>query len=256
MSCRDYEDALLDLARGVLASRDEALLRAHLAQCGPCAARLVREKALTSDLRTLAGATADLRPSASMEARLLAEYQRFRPEQALAAPAAAMSISSGARGPGWTAWRPWLAAAAAVSIVVGGAAAWRAHSVSVRPGALGVQRQTLATAREAPPALPAPAADGERFQGFEAAPTADGAPGRRPAPRRLARGAARAEFVAWPGARALPAFESGQLVRTELPVSVVPLLGLRVEALPEGGTVAADVIVGQDGMPRAVRLAR
>jgi hypothetical protein len=63
-----------------------------------------------------------------------------------------------------------------------------------------------------------------------------------------------AGFVPWPGASALPAFESGQLVRTELPASVLPLLGLGRADLE--GKVQADVLVGQDGFVRAVRLAR
>jgi hypothetical protein len=68
--------------------------------------------------------------------------------------------------------------------------------------------------------------------------------------------AAEVEFVAWPGARALPPFESGELIRTELPVAVLPLLGLRSEGAGRGSTVTADVIVGQDRLPRAVRLLR
>jgi len=60
--------------------------------------------------------------------------------------------------------------------------------------------------------------------------------------------------VPWPGAAALPAFESGQLVRTELPASVLPLLGLEAPDTPPDARVAADVIYGQDGLARAVRL--
>jgi len=62
------------------------------------------------------------------------------------------------------------------------------------------------------------------------------------------------EFVPWPGAAALPAFESGQLVRTELPASVLPLLGFDAPDTPPDARVAADVIYGQDGLARAVRL--
>jgi predicted anti-sigma-YlaC factor YlaD len=63
------------------------------------------------------------------------------------------------------------------------------------------------------------------------------------------------EFVPWPGAAALPPFESGQLVRTELPASVLPLLGIRPARAQGGNRVVADVLVGQDGLARAVRLA-
>ena len=48
------------------------------------------------------------------------------------------------------------------------------------------------------------------------------------------------EFVAWPGAAAWPPFESGELIRVELAF--------------ENGVVEADVLVGQDGFARAVRL--
>ena len=64
------------------------------------------------------------------------------------------------------------------------------------------------------------------------------------------------EFVPWPGAAALPAFESGQLVRTELPASVLPLLGISRADAPADGHVTADVLYGQDGLARAVRLVR
>lgn len=63
-------------------------------------------------------------------------------------------------------------------------------------------------------------------------------------------------FVPWPGAAALPAFESGQLVRTELPASVLPLLGLSSADAPAGGHVIADVLYGQDGLARAVRVVK
>lgn len=63
-------------------------------------------------------------------------------------------------------------------------------------------------------------------------------------------------FVPWPGAAALPAFESGQLVRTELPASVLPLLGIARADAPAGGPVIADVLYGQDGLARAVRLVK
>jgi hypothetical protein len=61
------------------------------------------------------------------------------------------------------------------------------------------------------------------------------------------------EFVVWPGAAELPRFESGHLMRMELPVSALPALGLAPPA-SRAVVVQADVLVGQDGFPRAVRL--
>ena len=67
---------------------------------------------------------------------------------------------------------------------------------------------------------------------------------------------AEAEFVPWPGAAMLPSFESGSLVRTELPADVLPLLGIELASSSGSETVMADVLVGQDGPARAVRLAQ
>jgi len=46
-------------------------------------------------------------------------------------------------------------------------------------------------------------------------------------------------FVVLPGAGALPRFEHGEVIRVEIPS-------------PEG-SIQADVLVGQDGLARAVR---
>jgi hypothetical protein len=61
------------------------------------------------------------------------------------------------------------------------------------------------------------------------------------------------EFVLWPGAAELPTFESGHLMRMEVPVSALPSLGL-VPPATHAAVIQADVLVGQDGLPRAVRL--
>jgi hypothetical protein len=61
------------------------------------------------------------------------------------------------------------------------------------------------------------------------------------------------EFVLLPGASTLPSFESGTLVRMDVPVAVLPSLGVRPPA-GRANTVRVDLIVGQDGLARAVRL--
>jgi hypothetical protein len=61
------------------------------------------------------------------------------------------------------------------------------------------------------------------------------------------------EFVLVPGAAALPPMESGTLVRIDLPVSVLPSYGVTPPA-GRSTTVTTDVIVGQDGLPRAMRV--
>jgi hypothetical protein len=61
-----------------------------------------------------------------------------------------------------------------------------------------------------------------------------------------------AGFVPWPGSQAWPPFESGEVMRVELPMSMLPGLGLWPP--PDVNIVEADIVVGQDGFARAVRL--
>jgi hypothetical protein len=62
------------------------------------------------------------------------------------------------------------------------------------------------------------------------------------------------EFVMVPGAAALPAMESGSLVRVDVPVAELPSLGLTPPQANRTTSVKADLIVGQDGLTRAARL--
>jgi hypothetical protein len=64
-----------------------------------------------------------------------------------------------------------------------------------------------------------------------------------------------AGFVPWPGAFALPPLESGELRRVDLPRAALPALGLTAPA-SAAAVVPADVVIGQDGLARAVRLVR
>ena len=60
-------------------------------------------------------------------------------------------------------------------------------------------------------------------------------------------------FVPWPGAAAFPPFESGSLVRVDLPVSALSALGLAAP-LSTDSMVQAEIVVGQDGFARAIRV--
>jgi hypothetical protein len=67
--------------------------------------------------------------------------------------------------------------------------------------------------------------------------------------------AAFSDFVALPGASSLPDFESGRIMRIELPLTGLPAYGLDMVLDAAPGTIEADLLVGQDGVPRAIRLA-
>jgi hypothetical protein len=62
--------------------------------------------------------------------------------------------------------------------------------------------------------------------------------------------------VALPSATGLPAFESGEIVRMEVPVTSLPMYGIDIIPDARGPAVEADFLVGQDGQARAIRLVR
>ena len=62
------------------------------------------------------------------------------------------------------------------------------------------------------------------------------------------------EFEPVPGAAGLPDLESGSVVRIAVPVGALPEYGLDIVQGGSKTTVDADVLVGQDGLARAIRL--
>ena len=58
-----------------------------------------------------------------------------------------------------------------------------------------------------------------------------------------------------PSAFALPDFESGRIVRVEVPLTGLPAYGIDLVPDASPGAIEADFLIGQDGVPRAIRLA-
>ncbi len=61
-------------------------------------------------------------------------------------------------------------------------------------------------------------------------------------------------FYPLPEAQDLPPLETTMVVRVELPASSLRLMGVPVEEDPSAGPLQADVMLGQDGLARGVRL--
>jgi hypothetical protein len=248
MSCHVHREAVLDIARGV--TQPAAVVRAaqlHVERCPSCAAELERQQRLTAALQMLADQAADWRPSGDLEGRLRAAF--------------AASRDPGCAGEsGRPAWRQWgwgLAAAAAIVTT-----AWLSWG-SREPGAHA--SHVSGTAASSPPAADSPASrDGDgRLEGARQSPAAAGARhvARGGLSRNVARGRRPAvvrtmEFIAIPGSAGLPPLESATIVRTELPVSVLPIYGVDIVPAAARPAVEADLLVGQDGQARAIRLVR
>ena len=65
-----------------------------------------------------------------------------------------------------------------------------------------------------------------------------------------------ASFYPLPEAEALPAVENAMVVRVQLPVSSLQLMGVPVGEERADASVQADLLLGQDGLARGVRLAQ
>jgi hypothetical protein len=57
-----------------------------------------------------------------------------------------------------------------------------------------------------------------------------------------------------PSAIGLPDLESGTVLRMEQPLTALPEYGLQIAPDAMRTSIEADVLVGQDGQPRAIRL--
>jgi len=221
MSCHQIEPHIVDLARGVTSDQDAQLAR-HVLWCPSCAGRLEQERAMSAALRRVADDLNDPADDPEREQALLAIFDRDWHRAPRPAPV-------------WT----WLAAA---GLAFAAALTWHlaGPSGSRRASAplIAVGTPGTAPARTLdPPSIVTPASR-ERPAPGPSTPVHSG--GARHADLRLDEAPDSTEFVAWPGATAWPPFESGELIRIDIPTEV--------------GVVQAEVLVGQDGFARAIRL--
>ena len=206
MSCEDFEDDVVDLARGEeLGDAERAEALAHAEACLRCAARLDDERAVTNGLRAFAARTAGAEAPARVEAALL---------RALRDPEGAGGV--GAR-PSRSIELLLLAVAAAIlaAIVV----------VPPREGRFAAPAPSTYAAAVAPATPEAPAAPlaGEN-----------------------------AEFVSLSYGEDLRELDSLQVMSVELPRTALAALGWPADSA-QAGSVKAEVIVGHDGVARAIR---
>jgi hypothetical protein len=260
MNCDALAEIILDMARGAAVPEAARLgVRRHMEACASCAAEYGRQRELTTALQGLAAEAQDWSAPAAMEQRLLSAFAA-RQGRALPVRTGAVMLR----------WRYALATAAVVILAVwgirqAGEPTNRGTGQQAGTGAAGVGAAGGATA--ARPRLSAPPAVSERVDHASrtAAPPAvskrvDRASRTATPPAvservdRASRTASPVEFVRIPSAIGLPELESGTVLRMELPLTALPEYGLDIAPDAMRTSVEADVLVGQDGQPRAIRL--
>jgi len=211
MNCEDFEERVVDLARGEeLAEAERAEALAHAAECLRCAARLDDERAVTSGLRAFAARTAGAEAPPRVEGALL------------------RALRGQERGEGGAAMAPTSASRAVELLLLAAAAAILAAIVVVPPRVASF------------PELTAPVAG---------SPTT-GAGGEAAA---VAAADENAEFVALSYGEDLHELDSMQVVSVELPRTALTALGWPAADSAQTESVKAEVIVGYDGVARAIR---
>jgi hypothetical protein len=281
MSCRNVETIITELARGQMMEatiREDAL--AHMESCQHCAARFADEQMLTKGLRAVAASAASVAAPARVEAALLSAFRQGQASPQVSLPAQARTVA--------TPWLPWSIAAAAAILIFSIFALPRLLPTDSRELAgKGAMNAQPAPAESLPGAIreSAPAQDNPEIQTADVIATPEeestiGVPAPRPSDRRRAlmqtaglrnkpsRGANNiqpeinaseeiaTEFLPITYGSNLSQLDDGQIVRVELPRSALHSFGIPVNAERANERVKADVLLGHDGVARAIRFVR
>lgn len=262
MNCQHFETIITDIARDKIMDADtrkDGL--AHSAQCARCRARLSDETALSAGFDALLADAATAEASPRVEAALLSAF-RERARTAQVPPAAASATSRR--------WSPWaLVTAASVLLMLGLGVPRLLNTHPVEQDTANVESPDTKTPVPGIIKTETPVTIAVKKAGTE---TSVRMPGR---PRRPARGtvlekgsgetkmAAVAEqreimtsFMPLTHAANVAGMGGGQLVRVEMPRSALASFGLPVNLERADERVKADVLVGDDGMARAIRFVR
>lgn len=235
MNCQRFETVVSELACGQMMEADvrgEAL--AHADACDDCAVRLRDEETLTRGLQSLAGEMALLNAPDEIELELREAFRNVR-----TVPRRHSNS------------RYWVAAVAAVLLIVIGVIAFRSRTE---------QRRQITADSTAPPQIQeAP----KNLQVEETPRTQEVAikpprrrSVRRPANNEVANHVTReiaTDFMPLGYLNAATLQDGGQIVRVELPRSALVNFGFPVNMDRYNEKVKADVLLGVDGMAHAIR---
>jgi hypothetical protein len=260
MNCEALAEIILDMARGAALPEAARLsVRRHMETCPSCAVQYARQRDLTTALQALAAEAQEWKAPAAMEQRLLAAFAERQGPAAVAARQE-NDVPVGARATTGR-WRYALATAAALTLAVWGireAGEPANRGSGELAGNAAVTGRAEGSAAGGHPRLSTPPAVSERTNHASRTPPAvserTSHASRTARPRTRVGEAASVEFVPIPSALGLPELESGTVLRMELPLTALPEYGLDIAPDAMRTSVEADVLVGQDGQPRAIRL--
>ena len=250
MNCKRFEIAAIELARDPSAEVEEQA-RVHLQSCPECAAALADQRSLTSGLRALNWNTRSASAPPRVEAELIAAFRK----------AATISpVTSSAPTPAKFRFR--LAFAAAAVVVIAAAAFYvRGRFANPSPPASPTEAVVQDGSRsDVEPPLGDKGKDQNVFptQTLSSGGAHSKASHRAGHPRengtRFENSEAGMDFVPVIYGSDLTPLEGGQILRVRLSRSALASLGLPVNVEHPDETLMADVMLGEDGLARSIRL--
>lgn len=248
MTCSEFAELVHDLARpGRLDRETCAIARAHAENCPACGCQLAEAETMARAFAVAANESRKQEAPAWLERELM---EKFRCEQN------ARRVVPRRWRRGWRIALEWAAVSAAVAgiaVVTLRRVPDRQPAPTVRDNAAQATGNGATVAAARPAAVPSKTA-----VATEVAAVSKGAPARwMPGTARLSSANAFAtEFVPVPFAGSLSPGESAVIVRVQLPRSALEELGYPIDETPSEQMIRADLVVGPDGWPRAVRIVR
>jgi hypothetical protein len=273
MNCQEFDVMVSGLVNHHLldtSARETGL--AHAATCRRCALRLADERVLNTGLVALAESTQAHLPTPQLRANLRAAFAAQRRSNALAAdivPAATVLPFRPRTAQKWSRWPLAAAAAALLLLAISGLLLMRPHSPINQTAGNNTGNNsgnTSATVTPSPkvtivpepdPALtPAPVA--ERTKQEVAVSKVPATIRRRKVQRNFATAVARQEtttdFIPLTYTSDASSMSNGMIVRVEVERATLIAMGLPLNTERSASRVTADLMLGDDGVARAIRL--
>jgi hypothetical protein len=270
MNCKEFEHIVNDLAHGRImdaAARDCGL--AHAQVCANCAGRLGNERRMSALLRMLAASDEEKSAPSATESVLVAAFRQ--------------NAATGKAGSRQVRQRRvrWALAAAAMILLALGAFGW-AVRLGIQPPPM--NQEAMVEERSSLP-VPAPGKTGGDLTGEREKGAASRVPQpavvrphekRHPKASRQASARPRTsqilirdeitlyaddadvvtDFIPLTDGDSLKQIERGELIRVRMPRTALLKFGLPMNVESAGIPVKADLLVGEDGLARAIRFVR
>src|SRR5215510_13966011 len=254
MNCEDFSNVVLDIAREQLLEAGVRLAALdHAAGCDYCCVRLAAEQQLSRRLRALSEAMRPLGGAPQIDARVIAACRNRSTVFNLRMPQRR---------------KTWAAVAAVVLLVIGLGVQWRHvllkpnKSTADQSRTAEIQPPTPESALKLSPDLPIKAVHepiAPRSKSVASRSLRSPKSNRQKSTLTSAgnlKNEIATNFFSVGDTTALSLADGGQLVRVELPRSALMRFGLPVNADRASERVKADVLVGSDGIARAIRFVR